>query len=385
MKKQITLYLIMSVFFITSCMSDNKMENGLVRIDVRKNYPEKEIFLTDIADVIWLHLDSDCDDYLYQGSINCITENTVVVVDNSSGSILFFSKDGIPRSHFNRRGQGPEEYIDVRHVIYDETADELFVSGFLTNVIQVYSSIGEHKRSIILPRAMLVEGMIFFDDHSLFLHVPNAEAKDYAFYCISKTDGEVLDSVKLLKTQTFLGVDINNGVRIGTPANHLIKCPEGVFLCSEGTDTVFLYNHDKSLIPVLLQTPSSTSLDPVEFLDNYLDTGQYQFIKVVTVRRDVMSPFLFPAKYYVRDKKTGEVFRQKNLLPDYKGKEIIISPGSPMVYVSGIYEDGYWLELDLIELKEAFRENKLSGKLKELVATLNEDEDNNVFMLVNFK
>jgi hypothetical protein len=42
------------------------------------------------------------------------------------------------------------------------------------------------------------------------------------------------------------------------------------------------------------------------------------------------------------------------------------------------YEKGYHLELDLMELKEAYRENKLSGKLKELVATFNENEDNNV-------
>ena len=68
------------------------------------------------------------------------------------------------------------------------------------------------------------------------------------------------------------------------------------------------------------------------------------------------------------------------MLPDYKGKEFYIDPRLP-----NYYEKGYHFELDLIELKQAYRENKLSGKLKELVATLNEDKDNNVFMLVNFK
>ena len=42
-------------------------------------------------------------------------------------------------------------------------------------------------------------------------------------------------------------------------------------------------------------------------------------------------------------------------------------------------------ELDLIELKQAFKDNKLNGKLKELVSTLDEYKDNNVFMIVNFK
>ena len=49
------------------------------------------------------------------------------------------------------------------------------------------------------------------------------------------------------------------------------------------------------------------------------------------------------------------------------------------------YEKRYHFELDIIELKEAYRENKLSGKLKELAATLNEEEDNNVYIFVDFK
>ena len=49
------------------------------------------------------------------------------------------------------------------------------------------------------------------------------------------------------------------------------------------------------------------------------------------------------------------------------------------------YVDQVNIELDLIELKKAYEDNKLSGKLKELVATLDNEIDNNVFMLVNFK
>ena len=81
----------------------------------------------------------------------------------------------------------------------------------------------------------------------------------------------------------------------------------------------------------------------------------------------------------MRDKETEEVIHPKILLPDYKGKEFTIRPSMR------IYENEFAFELDLIELKQAYRENKLSGKLKELVATLNEDTDNNVFMLVEFK
>ena len=79
------------VVFATSCSSDKPAKESLAYIDVTKNYPEKEIFLTDIADVTYLYLNSNDDDYLYIGTVNYLTENTVVVHSRISGDILFFT------------------------------------------------------------------------------------------------------------------------------------------------------------------------------------------------------------------------------------------------------------------------------------------------------
>ena len=92
----------------------------------------------------------------------------------------------------------------------------------------------------------------------------------------------------------------------------------------------------------------------------------------------------------MRNKNTGETVFYKFILDDYKGKDFIMNrnhrdANGMLSHEGGIYTDGYWFELDLYELKQAYSDNKLSGKLKELVSTLNEDEDNNVFMLVEFK
>lgn len=54
------------------------------------------------------------------------------------------------------------------NVRYDETADEVFISNLDNNIIQVYSSMGEHKRTITLPQGTLVRELTIFDDHSLF-------------------------------------------------------------------------------------------------------------------------------------------------------------------------------------------------------------------------
>jgi hypothetical protein len=75
------------------------------------------------------------------------------------------------------------------------------------------------------------------------------------------------------------------------------------------------------------------------------------------------------------------VFDAEFLLSDYKGKVL-----PPLDFMTFSRNDGHlFFELCLLELKEAYRENKLSGKLKDLVATLDVDKDNNVFVILNFK
>ena len=395
MKKHSILYLITITTILTGCLSEKQSKEDLPYIDVKKNYPVKEIFLTDIADVTYVHLNTENDDYLYQGQINYITENTIVIRDNFSGSILFFTKDGTPKSQFNRKGNGPEEYFNVNQIIYDEESDEVFVTN--RNIILIYSSTGVYKRIIVLSQGTVFNPIVSFDEHSLFfydmnnLNVPARrigeqlgmllDESNYSspFVRISKTDGTVLDCVELPTNQILLR-DETEGIQGRT--SRIINCSEGLLLCNPETDTVFLYKKDKPLTPVIHKIPFVSSTDPMTYLNNCADVGNYQFMEVFTVRFEE-GAFPFPAKYYMRDKKTGEIFHPKILLPDYKGKEFFISPVKSGLYYND--ENVPYFELSLIELKQAYRDNKLSGKLKELVAKLNEDTDNNVFMLVDFK
>ena len=121
-------------------------------------------------------------------------------------------------------------------------------------------------------------------------------------------------------------------------------------------------------------------MDPKIILNNCIDVDKYQFMEVQTMSYGQIG-HKEHHKHYMRDKKTGEIYRQKIVLPDYKGKKIIICPEISNFF----HENGTHIELDLIELKQANREKRLSGKLKQLVDTLNELKDNNVFMIIKFK
>ena len=402
MKTKEILYLLIIGVFAINCSSDKQFNGNIPSLDVSKEYREKEILLTDIADVTYVHLNSKNADYLYRGGVRYVTENTIVVVDVSSGSILFFSKDGNPKSRFNRYGEGPEEYTETNFfVVYDETSDDVYVNapGRFTiagHSVLVYSSTGEYKRKLTLPA--LPFPLIDFDDRSLLLYDMRNQHKkvmretdftsqsiDSSYYRISKTDGTVLEYINFPGNNidlTNLG-DGNN--RSMGSYQRIVNGATGIFLCNPETDTVFIYGKDKTLTPVFCKTPLvSNSKNPKVVMTGFLDTGRYQFIQVQTLltfdkmRNIQRDEYL---KDYVYDKQTGEIFRQKMILPDYKGKEFTIE-------VLCAYFDGkatyIYFNLDLYELKQAYKENRLSGQLKELVATLNENTDNDVIMLVRF-
>lgn len=393
MKKGQVAYLIVLSFFVTDCSSDKQSRIDLPYIDVRKDYHEKEIVLTDIADVTYLHLNTKNEDFLYRGEIDYVTQNTIVVIDRSSESILFFSKDGNPMSRFNRKGQGPEDYSRVYNVMYDEAADDLYVIIELCDYINVYSSSGEYKRKLILPQKNINNEMVFFDDQSILVHDnskiwqnilmknrgDNAAFKeqiDSTFFLISKTDGTVLEYINLPANNIDISF-IRNSIAFGQmDYSRVRKCPDGLFLYNPETDTVFLYNKGKLLTSYMHKTPLLSDLNPMIVMDICMDVGRFQFMSLIPYSESGGDA---SATFYMRVKKTGEIFRQKILLPDYKENFFYINPR-----FRNYYEKEYHFELDLIELKEAYRENKLSGKLKELVATLNELDDNNVFMFIHF-
>ena len=156
-------FLILIALIANSCLPNRQARDSLDFIDVRKNYPVKELILSDFADVVYLHLNSDNDDYLYQGRIHVVTENTIIIYDNVSGSILFFSKDGNPKSRFNCKGQGPNEYTNIRQIEYDESTDDVFVLSMLPDIIFVYSSKGKYKRKLVLPKGTYINPFISFD------------------------------------------------------------------------------------------------------------------------------------------------------------------------------------------------------------------------------
>ncbi|MDR2585552.1 MAG: 6-bladed beta-propeller [Prevotellaceae bacterium] len=377
--------------FPSSCQQSR---GDLPCIDVSKNHPEKEILLTDIADITYLLLSSDNDEYLYRGGIRAITENVVVIVDHKDGTVLFFDRNGQPKSRFNHRGNGPKEYRNIHRLLYDEDTDEVFVTSYYSPIILVYNSFGEYKREFESPTGTRIGNeVVSFDDTSIFFYDVSIEGKRFdmdfknlpksdlvsSFYRISKSDGAVLDCVELMMNPIFLGIS-NDGNIVSGNVKRMVQSSEGVYLCNPENDTVFLYNKSQFITPVLHKTPLVSATTPMTYLNNCVDVGNYQFMQIFSVKREE-GAFPFPAKYYMLDKSTGKVVKPILHLTDFVGNEFVIDVYK-MLFTGK--ETLIYFELDNIELKQAYAEKKLNGKLKELVATLKED-DNNIYVMAQFK
>ena len=88
-----------------------------------------------------------------------------------------------------------------------------------------------------------------------------------------------------------------------------------------------------------------------------------------------------PAKGYLMEKKTGQFFQTNVHMRDYKGKELILGPS--VIHNAPNNQTGI-IVWNALELLSANKENKLSGKLKEMTERLSED-DEFIFMILKFK
>ena len=393
--KNYFLSISMLCLLFSGCSSEKKNEHGFIDLNVSASYPEKEIQLEDIADIEYLQL-GVYEDFLFSREPRIITSEKIIFYEFRSGDIMAYSRDGNPLLKFNRKGNGPSEYTEINQLIYDETTDEFFVQSFSSGNIMVFDTRGEFKRVIPLPivsptqaidggtRNTTVE-LGNFDPKTLLLF---DSSNDNPFTLISKEDGSVIESIEIPKDQdlaTYIMALQMNSSNVVTgvslliaPANHFVKYNDGYLLTEFSIDTVYFLSPDKKLSPFLVRQPAIQSMDPAIILNTLVEAGNYEFLLAVTIMDDSGA---LPKKYLMRDKKTGSIYRQKITFNDYRGKEVTISP----VTIANTQDSKLGLiTLSLVELQDANRENKLSGRLKELVD--NSDEDgNDIYMLLHFK
>jgi hypothetical protein len=406
MKKKVIIILL-AVASIISCTTE-RTESNLLTIDVTRDYPSKEMKLSEVAEVSYLQLNADDPDYLFRARIYTITQKYVIIGDADWNVLFFDRKDGRPVAKYNRRGNGPGEYLMIYRSAYDDVNNELYITEFSDSNIRVFASDGTYKRTLKLPKGTDVSSFYVFNDSSLLLYDESRQQEEsrrramggeyidnlydedrfrLPFVLINKNDGSLISYITVPETHD---IDLAGTMRPGSDRppirimasnrTRLIPYNDGFIVANPEADTVFSYTRAGKLTPEMVQTPPVLTLSPKRFISSYVETGGHRFLNIYTTTNLDTFSLNMPYVNVAVNMETGEIYMPIIEMDDYQGKKIELSPNITFGVTASHLG---FVNLNLEELKQANSENKLSGRLKEIVESSAED-DNDVLCLIHF-
>ena len=377
---------------MTGCGGNRQAGNdteGFITVDVTKNYsPQKELILQDFMDVEYIALETKKDFY-NQGFVQTLGEKVILVKNRvDDGDIFVYDRNGKCLRKFNRKGQGPEEYTFILGIALDEDNGEMFVNDHSSKKIVVYDLYGNFKRSFKHKEgggSLFYTDIFNYDRDNLICY--DAYNKEIAFVLVSKQDGSITKEIHIPFKEKKAAIarmrDEKSGMTYAmTPGPYRSIIPfNGNWLLAElSTDTIFRFLPDYSLCPFLVRTPSIQSMNPEEFLYLRLLSDRYYFMETIRNVYDFDSRRGFDRTFFMYDKQENAILGYTVYNGDYLiKKELYMNALRPVNH-----EIESWQRIDADQLVEDYEKGVLKGKLKEIAASLKE-EDNPVIMLVKHK
>ena len=376
----------MLALLATGCGDANQKPSALPQIDVRTNYPEKEICLQDVAEVSYIALDSQ-DGILFRGNVNDFSDKGIVIMDSQNNRLIFFDKQGKFQHVIQRQGQGPEEYSMMLDALVDWDKEDVFVFDSGSRIV-VYSLDGTFKRKLPLNTNLVQHDAYIWSDSQLVACRYGNWDKDeklvpyQPIVLLSKEDGK-MDSLSYRKEHsfpTYIGAKEMN-IRIHWPS--LDKLNGDVYVNDLSADTIYRWDaRTQALQPVMTRTPSVT-LDDLDgyFMDLKGVSSQYYFLHFLARQASMDSHFVMvdeKSRNAVYDRKEGKVYHPKFTNKDYSSME--------KIHLNFCEEENACaiVQLEAFKLIEALEAGELGGELKTIAEGLKE-EDNPVLMVVKFK
>lgn len=368
-----------------------KKEQGLVTLDVTKDYPEKKIVLQDLADVKYIPLETK-KNALLPNSAGCLgyVSDSLIVARTSDNEIVLFNGDGSVRSSFRHVGQGSKEYQYIIGMAVDPKAQEIFIVDYLLKYrMQVYSFTGQYKRTLPIPYKMILNSLQDFSaDYLLACDMDvnqgiSNRAKPYML--LSKKTGEIVKELNIHFTKRMSNrmskpFGENQTISAALGYDPIVRCEDSYVIGDLSADTIYTYTPQGVLSPMLVRTPPVLSMETPKVLLPDYRAGSYFFFYLVDFEFDFETRTGFPDKYMVYDYAAGKTYVCKLVNRDCEEQEIQLGDGgvTNKAWNTACYTIPSSM---LIEQSEA---GKVHGLLKEIAAGRT-DDDNPVLVIVRFK
>ena len=391
MKKTIFISIIF-IFFII-CGGSKKTVNqsdSLIIVDVKANYPQKELILQDFMDVEYIALETT-DEFLCQGEVLDIGKEIILVRNSqqiADGDIFIFDRKGKGLRIINRKGQGPEEYTNYSQggVTLDEENNEIFINQGIT--VKVYDLYGKFLRSFPDSVGKRFLSLQNYDNNHLicrktYLTITEKSTESHPYVIISKKDGRVVKDFRIsFKRGIADYFRMYNKVSAYLPTffNSIIPFQDSWIITEMSSDTIYRLLPDFSITAFMKRIPSIHAMDPEIFLYPVLLTSRYYFLDAL---KKESAPRDFPINKLMYDRTDKKIFEYTVYNGDYANKKTIdeIHPVSTNNYN---IEIAFHQKIEAYELFEANEKGGLKGELKKVASSLDEDS-NPVIMLAKHK
>ena len=328
------------------------------------------------------------DEFINRACVQAVGEKYIIVTNfYDDGNIFVYGRNGKAIRKINRKGQGGEEYVSMRSVSLDEENEEIFVNDFHAKKIRVYDLEGNFKRSLNQrseKSSFYVEMLDYDKDNLICYDKFNFEVP---FLLVSKQDGSITKEITVpyKEKQLFHIVErlYDKGETRAAgpgPYNSIIPFKGNWILFEASSDTVYTLMPDYSLRPLIARTPPIHTMDPGVFVVLRFISDRYYFMESVTNIYDFNTGEGFPRKYFAYDTQEKKFFNYITYNDDYSYKKEIYMVTFPPINSKG----ELCSTINASDLCQDYKRGKLKGKLKEVAATLEED-DNRVVVLVRPK
>lgn len=382
MKRTKYLSLLLLSIVLTGCGEGNRHPAvDFITVDVTVKYPEKELILQDVMDVEYIALETS-DEFITKGVVQAVGKDWLLVTNQQDGDIFVFDrKTGKGVRKINRSGQGGEEYSQLNEIVLDEDARELFVKDYAAQKILVYDLEGNFKRTFRFADTGYYDYLYNYDREHLITYKTYLpmDTEEAGHVLISKQDGSIVREIPIpfqaIKTPKWISDDLQI-----TPFFFLTApYPGNWLLANASSDTIYTYSQDNILHPLLVRTPSIHTMETEIFLFPGAVTGRYYFMNTLKKEVDLTTFKGFPGTDLVYDKQEKALFSYTLLNDDFANRKQVSFRAKPISQEIAIYQS-----LEAFDLVEAYENNQLKGKLKEIAAGLDE-ESNPVIMLVKYR
>lgn len=373
-------FLLYFLFTLLVAGCANEEKSSLPSIDLSKNYELKKLSLQDIAQVRYIPLETDTTCLLNGRLPKCISKEYIIFVNKALGSILLFDHSGKIAHVIHRRGSGPEEYRSVGSVAFDEGTKELYCYLFYDHVLRVYGLDGTYVKTLPALYDGFVEDIYNYNDSLLFVWYNGT--KNNSVYCVqSKHDSTYFQNLLTIPAEGKVSRDLikripGGALGVQAPVTPLVFQNSRYLIADPTNDTIFRLTETQTFEPVFTRTPSIHTQDPYVALDYGLESKDYIFITAVELKYDFDTSEGLTQTPYLLEKKSGKIYRTQVTNRDYPDDPDYFCTANQLV-------SGRLVHYLLTEkLLEALENNQLSGQLKEIASTLNED-DNGVLMMID--